>query len=367
MHVINTEKSGKSTPANDAAALQPLMSAAAWKAADMADSSRWTHVLTDAEKAELEELVATVKSQKLDIINLERGDIALPALAPRLSKIREEIYNGRGFALIRGFPVERFDRSETMIAYLALGLHFGEPVSQNGKGHLIGHVTDLGLDYRTDAHVRPYQTRLEMQPHTDSCDIVGLLTLNGGKSGGLSQLASSVALCNAMLERCPELAEELSQPVYWDRRGEVPAGKAPYYQLPIFHCYDGYLTTIYGPPFLYVVTRHPEVPPLTERRKAAYEMLEKLALDDEFRIDMTLQRGDVQFVLNHVILHTRTEYEDYDDPTLKRHLLRLWLSAPESRPLPQAFEERYGPIVPGKRRGGIMVPGVPLKIPLDPE
>lgn len=347
--------------------LQPLRCAAAWTAAEMADTSRWMHELSASDADDLIKLVADVKSKKLDIIDMSRSDVDLPHLAPRLARIRKQVFHGYGFALIRGFPVEHFDREETMIAYLALGLHFGEPVSQNAKGHLIGHVTDLSVDYRTDVNVRPYQTNLEMQPHTDSCDIVGLLTLHPAKSGGLSRLASSVSAYNAMVERCPELAEELSQPVYWDRRGEIPADKKPYYQLPIFNRYDDFLTTIYGPPFLYVVTRHKEVPELTVKRRAAYAMLEKLAMDDEFRLDMTLQRGDVQLVLNHVILHTRTEYQDYDDPALRRHLLRLWLSAPDTRPLPQAFEERYGPIVPGKKRGGIVVPGVKAKIPLEAE
>ena len=170
-----------------------------------------------------------------------------------------------------------------------------------------------------------------------------------------------------MLERCPELAAELAQPVYFDRRGEVPQGKAPYYQIPIVNRYDDYLTTIYAPRYLYVVTRHPDVPELTERRKAAYAMLDKMALDDEFRLDMEFKRGDIQLVFNHVILHSRTEYEDHEDPAQRRHLLRLWLSAPDSRPLPKAFEERYGPIVPGQKRGGISVPGAIPKIPLEAE
>jgi hypothetical protein len=35
----------------------------------------------------------------------------------------------------------------------------------------------------------------------------------------------------------------------------------------------------------------------------------------------------MQFLKNSVILHARTDYEDFDDPDEKRHLLRLWLTA----------------------------------------
>lgn len=347
--------------------LTPVASPAAWKAAEMADASKWTYVLRGEEIDELKAIVADVKARELPLTEVTRVDVALPRLGTALSRIRQDLIHGRGFALIRSLPLDEWDRYETMIAYWALGLQFGDPVSQNAKGHLIGHVKDIGHDYRTNVNHRAYQTHLEITPHTDSCDIVGLLCLRGAKSGGLNTLASSVAIYNHMLEHCPELAEELTQPVYFDRRGEVPAGKKPYYQIPIFNRYDDVLTTIYAPRYLYVVTRHPEVPELTERRRAAYAMLDKLAMDDEFRLDMDFQRGDVQLVFNHVILHSRTEYEEYEDPALKRHLLRLWLSAADCRPLPASFEERYGPISPGAKRGGISVPGMTLTIPMEAE
>lgn len=351
----------------DEVALRPLQSPAAWVAAEMRDPVRWTIVLASDDVADLASAVAVIKAGNIDLVNISQADVPLPHLGQRLRRIREELIHGCGFFLIHGFPVDRFDRLETIIAYLAIGLHLGIPVSQNAKGHLVGHVKDIGFDYRKNVNHRAYQTRFEITPHTDSCDIVGLLCLHPAKSGGLSTLASSVAIYNAMVERYPELAAELSQPVYFDRRGEVPEGKAPYYKIPIFNRDECYLTTIYAPRYLYVVTRHQGVPELTERRKAAYEMLDKLASDDEFRLDMEFDRGDIQLVFNHVILHSRTEYEDYEDPVMRRHLLRLWLSAADSRPLPQAFEERYGPIVPGKKRGGITVPNAKLTVPLEPE
>ena len=349
------------------AALRPLASPAAWAPGQMAGATRWTHVLDADDIADLDRVVARAQALAVDIRALRREDAAMPVLGPRLARIREDLIHGRGFALLRGMPLDRMDRWQTMVAYWAIGLHLGEPVSQNAKGHLIGHVKDIGHDYRTNTSHRAYQTHLEITPHTDSCDIVGLLCLRGAKTGGLNTVASSVSIYNAMVERCPELAWELSQPVYFDRRGEVPEGKKPWYQLAIFNRTDDLLTTLYAPRYLYIVERHPGVPPLTERRKAAYAMLDRLATDDEFRLDMDFRRGDVQLVFNHVILHSRTGYEDHEDPALRRHLLRLWLSAPDCRPLPASFEERYGPIVPGRRRGGITVPGMQETIPMEAE
>jgi hypothetical protein len=66
---------------------------------------------------------------------------------------------------------------------------------------------------------------------------------------------------------------------------------------------------------------------------------------------MTLERGDLQFVHNHTVLHDRTAFEDYPEPERRRYLLRLWLAPEGARPLPPVFAQRYGSVVPGARGG----------------
>jgi len=69
---------------------------------------------------------------------------------------------------------------------------------------------------------------------------------------------------------------------------------------------------------------------------------------------MTLERGDLQFVHNHTLLHDRTAFEDYPEPSRRRYLLRLWLAPEGARPLLPVFAERYGSVMPGAR-GGVAV------------
>jgi len=40
---------------------------------------------------------------------------------------------------------------------------------------------------------------------------------------------------------------------------------------------------------------------------------------------MVLEPGDIQFLNNYVVVHSRTDYVDHDDPERLRRLLRLWL------------------------------------------
>ena len=69
----------------------------------------------------------------------------------------------------------------------------------------------------------------------------------------------------------------------------------------------------------------------------------------------------MQFVHNHSLLHDRTGFVDWEEDAEKRHLLRLWLSVPGDRPLPEIFVSRFGSVTIGDR-GGIIVAGNKLNI-----
>jgi hypothetical protein len=228
---------------------------------------------------------------------------------------------------------------ESATAFFGLGAHLGSARSQNGKGHVLGHVQDLGLDVH-DPNVRIYQTNERQTYHTDSCDIVGLLCLKTAKSGGLSALVSSTTIFNEMRRRRPDLLEVLFQPLATDRRGEVPEGKKPYFEIPVFNWHRGYLTAIYQRQYIDSAQRFPDAPRLTPRQVEALEL-----------------------VHNHTMLHDRTGFVDWPEPERRRHLLRLWLAASDARPLPEVFAQRYGTVTVGDR-GGIIVRGTKLHAPL---
>ena len=142
---------------------------------------------------------ATAAVAGRDIAGIRRTDFPLLALGPVLDRLRDDVLNGRGFVLIRGLPVEGRPINESAAAYWGIGTYFGSARSQNAKGHVLGHVQDLGLSSQ-DPRVRIYQTTERQNFHTDSCDIVALLCLKTAKAGGLSSLTSSMSIYNAMAE-----------------------------------------------------------------------------------------------------------------------------------------------------------------------
>jgi hypothetical protein len=335
----------------------------AWVGADLARRpAEWSYCLSAAELAEIEAAVASVRDR--DIATLRRTDFPLPTLGPVLDELRQQVLEGRGFVLIRGLAVEGRPIAESAAAYWGIGSYFGNARSQNAKGHVLGHVRDLGLR-SDDPRVRIYQTTERQNFHTDSCDIVALLCLKTAKSGGLSSLTSSMSIYNAMAQRRPDLLRRLFVPFATDRRGEVPQGKKPWFEIPLFNDHQGYLSAIYAPHYVRSAQRFADARRLTAEDMEALEMFDRLAEDAELRLDMEFLPGDMQFVHNHTILHDRTAFEDWSEPERKRHLLRLWLAAPGARPLPPVYAERYGSIEVGDR-GGIICPETRLHAPLEP-
>jgi Taurine catabolism dioxygenase TauD, TfdA family len=335
----------------------------AWCGAEMVGREDWTERLFKAEIAEVETVVGQLERSNADLTQISAKDVPLPTLAPRLRGVSDEVMKGRGFVLIKGLPVERWTRRQAAIAFLVIGVQLGNLRMQNAEGHLLGHVRDLGRSSE-DPNTRIYQTRERQTFHTDSCDVVGLLCLRTAKSGGLSGLVSSTTIFNEMRRRRPDLLNVLLQPIETDRRGEVPEGSKPYFNIPVFNYHDGLVSASYQRQYIESARRFPGVKPLSPLQVEALDLFDQLANDPKLNLMMELQPGDIQLVHNHTILHDRTAFEDYPEPERKRHLLRLWLAPPGARTLPEVYKERFGSITPGDR-GGVVVAGAKPTIPFD--
>jgi hypothetical protein len=337
--------------------------AAAWYGPDMAARDAWLMPLSAANVREIERAAEALVARDTDIAAISAADFPLPSLGPELkARVRKEVLNGRGFLLVRGLPAERWSLREAATAFFGLGAHIGSARSQNAKGHVLGHVQDLGLDAQ-DPSVRIYQTNERQTFHTDSCDIVALLCLKTARSGGLSALVSSTTIFNEMRRRRPDLLALLLAPIATDRRGEVPAGQKPYFEIPVFTWHEGYLTAIYQRQYIESAQRFADAPRLTAAHREALDLFDALADDPALNMTMEFRPGDVQFVHNHTILHDRTAFVDWPEPARRRHLLRLWLAASDARPLPAVFAQRYGSVTVGDR-GGVAVAGARLHAPL---
>ena len=221
--------------------MQPVVDPAGWLPDDLRDVAAWSYRISERDIEELAAAIAVVRRNRVPLVEVARENFPLAGFAEILADVRRELMDGRGIVMLRGFPVERFDREEAAIAYLGLGGYLGKTMSQNKQGHILGHVKDLGGDY-ADPHTRGYMTSAEMRFHTDACDYVGLLCLRTSRSGGESRIASSVTVYNRILERRPDLAKALTEDFYRSRSGETNAGDAAFFKQPIFSFAEGYFS-----------------------------------------------------------------------------------------------------------------------------
>ncbi len=329
---------------------EPVTSADAWIGPDIQDDDGWIIYLDEAANAEVDTALNHAKQAGAGI-PFSPDLFPLPNFSAQIDDIVDRVSHGLGVVMVRGLKRERYSNEDCALIYWGLGIHMGTPVSQNTRGHLLGHVTDEGFTL-ANPDARGYQTRNRLDFHCDQLptDILGLFCLRTAKSGGTSYLVSATSVHNTLLAERPDLIDLLYEPFHVDWRGDHPQGGQPWYDVPMFSARDGVITArVTNRSFLESVSRYGEHLALSDAQRAAMEVVQEIANRPELRLSMDFQEGDMQFINNHTVLHARQAYDDYDDPNLKRHLLRMWIALPDEsrRPLAPILDDRYSYVASG--------------------
>jgi hypothetical protein len=272
---------------------------------------------------------------------LESGSVG-QACEAFLEAAMREVTHGRGFVLLRGLPVQRIDPDHLRYIYWQFGLTWGTPITQNAKGEPIGIILDRGLDANRTG-VKPSMTNAEQRPHSDPCDVVSLLCVHPAKEGGLSRIASSLAIYNRLLEEEPEGLDALHRGFHHDLRGderpEAPFGCTPM-PIPVYRWHGNLLSCVFNASSARQAAERMNRP-LPPAELALLDRIVELAHSDEFRLDMSFEPGDIQLLNNYTTVHWRTGFTDWPEPQRKRRLYRLWINRPGERPVDPAFHRGY--------------------------
>lgn len=333
--------------------LAAIESPAAWTAASLAGDPRWIFSLSEPARRDLTQAVLRAQDPEKPLLAYRRADFDLGAATASLTAAFNEAKHGSGIALVRGLPRDTLDEAQFELITWAIGLHAGVPRPQGKASQYISAVRDAGTTYRS-AGGRGYSSNAELDFHTDSADIVALTCFNRAKAGGRSMVTSSVSAHNRLLLQRPDLAEALHEPFYFSRQAEQADDEGPFYPNPIFDACEGRLFSKWNRNRLTMAQRIEGVPALTPRQREATDMLDSVLRQPDLMYSMDLQPGDMQLLSNHVMLHSRTNFEDHEDPARKRLLFRLWIAPPDSVRLPESWRPAYRSIEPGTVRGGII-------------
>jgi len=233
------------------------------------------------------------------------------------------------FAIVDRLPMAEVDTGEATAIYWILSSMISRPVAQKLDGTLIYDVLDTGQQALPGSGVRPDKTNIEIRFHNDNAynatppDYVGLLCLRQAQSGGHSRVISFHTVYNALLARSPERCERLCRPFWFDRQREYRPGEEPTFAAPVFEN-DGELRARFSAHQInggYALRGEP----VDSDGEAAIAALLDLFEEDDLFIDFDLEPGQMQFVHNRALGHSRTAFVDYPEPDRRRHLVRLWM------------------------------------------
>jgi len=324
--------------------MQPLDTAHAWRGEQFGTNDSWIRRWSADELADIDRGLRAAQKTGLPLEQIRREHFPLDIVAAQLDAIAHEVRDGRGFIVARGLPVSRYSDEEVGLIYWGLGRYLGTPLYQNAKGDLLGHVYDHGRKYG-EIDVRGYEGNGLLPYHTDNCDLVALLCLRQGISGGSSSIVSAVTLHNEILANHPEYLGLLYNGFYYIRCEEaLGAGGARGYSetpVPVFGQRDGVLSCRYIRNQINAAAVK-RATPLTKMELEALDYFDALSCREDLRLDMMLQPGDMQFCNNYTTLHSRTGFVDGPEPHQKRHMVRLWLKFFKPWPISDMFIEQLG-------------------------
>jgi hypothetical protein len=341
-----------------------------WKGAEIGRNHRW---LKQVPTTVLDELDGALeKAKELEWRDVTRHNFPLPDAAAFFEEVREELESGSGMVKMCGLDAGRYSQEQLRRVWWGIGCHLGTPMYQNRRGEVMRDIRDEGMDVGAklygatiDASGKQFLSSGartlssgQLRFHTDRSDVVGLLCVRQASEGGVSKLASSATVYNEILRRRPDLHALLCKPIPRSRFGEEAGGEHVVYDLPIFGVRDGKLTSHFSLTYIENAQMLPSARKLTDAEHEAIRMLMDVA--QEVCFEMRFAPGDIQFLNNHVIYHGRTEFKDNVSTGQERLLMRLWLSVPNSRALPEDHAILWGDVGGGRPHGGIAQPATAI-------
>jgi hypothetical protein len=304
----------------------------AWTSKGVGGKAGITRRLTEQHLDAFEELLRRTRHLKPQEVT--RHDFDHPVVTPLLAELRDEIMDGRGVVLIAGITPDRFSEDAFERIYWGVGTHWGIAAVQSVAGDRLGHVRNE----KDNPKNRAYLSARELKMHSDAYELVGLMCVQKAESGGFSRLASALAIHNEILLTRRDLLEPLYRGFpYATAEANSSATPVTPYNVPIFSYLRGKVSCMQVRVYIRAAAEKMGVP-VPPDLDEALDYFAAIGERDEIRLHFMLEPGEMLMCHNFTNLHSRTAFDDSGEK--QRHLLRLWLSVPNGRPVVPALLER---------------------------
>jgi len=278
---------------------------------------------------EIRRAVEEIRAFPLPIILRGPDDFAMAACRQEMGRVRDILDHGRRFSIVDRLPVAEMSSEEATAIYWLLSSMISRPVAQKLDGTMIYDVLDTGQQALPGSGVRPDKTNTEIRFHNDNAynhtppDYVGLVCLRQAQSGGHSRVLSFHTVHNRLLAAQRDHLRRLYQPFWFDRQREYRPGETPIFAAPVFEDAGGLRArfSVHQITGGYALSGEP----IDNEGEAAIAAMLEIFDDDDLSVDFDLEPGQMQFVQNRALGHSRTAFVDHPDPDRKRHLVRLWM------------------------------------------
>jgi alpha-ketoglutarate-dependent taurine dioxygenase len=298
----------------------------AWRRAELSPQD-WVVTLPSRCMEELDAVVQQVRRDPLPTLLLSPSDFSLAACAEAMDRVRDKLCSGIGLAVVDRVPVERYEPEENRALCWLLSQLLERPVAQAWNGAVLYDVRDTGktLEYG----VRRSITNLDLTFHTDGPwldlppHLVGLYCINPAEEGGVSRFVSLLTVHNELRRWHPDLLPHLYRPFPWDRQAEHAPGDRKTGDQPIFQ-WDGHSFVGRFNERLIEMGAELSGQPLDSPAREALDAMRRVVDSPELWVEFRIERGQIQYLNNLEFAHSRTDFRDASEPSLKRHLIRVW-------------------------------------------
>ncbi|WWD19990.1 hypothetical protein CI109_104463 [Kwoniella shandongensis] len=273
-------------------------------------------------------------SLKLHNNEIKQATFPIPegsALRKALAHAAEEIGTGLGFRVLRGLPVDDWDRKKQIAIFAGISSYISDKRIKQGTQNIVHlrDITDLPEDKRPAITVKGQTSGNQVFHNDGSTGIVGLITLNVAETGGLSQLSSVAQTYNELANTRRDILREFAKDDWKNK--QYPDGKR------LFHAHNGNVISNYSRrPYFSFYEADNDLPPLSEEKHLALDAVHFTA--EKFSLDLNLEKGDLEYFNNLTVFHARTSSRDSEKN--HRHLIRIWLDHKDVN-LPEHLAELY--------------------------
>ena len=310
----------------------------AWRRSDLRTED-YQVALSGAALDEIRRVADDLRAFPVSTILRAPDEHDMPRCRSAMAEVSRILKEGVRFAVVDRLPLDELSTDAATAIYWLLASMVARPVAQKLDGTMIYDVHDTGQQALPGSGVRPDKTNIEIRFHVDNAynrappEIVGLLCLRPAKSGGVSRVLSFHTVHNELLASHPEQLPRLYRPFWFDRQREFFPGEPATFAAPVFSDDVGRQPTgltrgeLHARFSLHQINSGYALKgePVDNEGAAALAATLDIFERPGIAIDFDFAPGEIQFVDNRVLGHSRTEFEDSPEPDRRRHLVRLWL------------------------------------------